>query len=108
MEKIIFDTDIGSDIDDAFALGYLLNHPECELLGITTVSGEAEKRAALCQLFVDRSGKTVPVHSGISKPIAYEELQPRCPQARVLERFSPTGSVSEKSAVDFIRQTVRN
>ena len=40
MEKIIFDTDIGSDIDDAFALGYLLNHPECELLGITTVSGK--------------------------------------------------------------------
>jgi len=36
---ILFDTDIGSDIDDAVALAYLLQEPRCELLGITTVSG---------------------------------------------------------------------
>lgn len=38
MKKILFDTDIGSDIDDAVCLAYLLAHPECDLLGITTVS----------------------------------------------------------------------
>ena len=43
--KVIFDTDIGSDIDDAVALAYLLAQPECELLGVTTVSGEADRRA---------------------------------------------------------------
>lgn len=46
MEKIMYDTDIGSDIDDAVCLAYLLSQPECELLGITTVSGEPERRDA--------------------------------------------------------------
>ena len=43
--KILFDTDIGTDVDDALALTFLLNEPRCELLGITTCTGEAEERA---------------------------------------------------------------
>ena len=38
--KLLLDTDIGSDIDDAVCLAYLLAQPACELLGITTVTGE--------------------------------------------------------------------
>ena len=38
-EKVLFDTDIGSDIDDALALAYLLKEPRCELLGITPLDG---------------------------------------------------------------------
>jgi inosine-uridine nucleoside N-ribohydrolase len=34
---ILLDTDIGSDIDDAVCLSYLLKQPQCELVGITTV-----------------------------------------------------------------------
>ena len=45
--KLLLDTDIGSDIDDAICLAYLLAQPQWELLGITTVSGEPEKRAML-------------------------------------------------------------
>src|SRR5437660_423515 len=48
--KILLDTDIGSDIDDAVCLAYLLAQPACELLGITTVSGEADKRAMLASV----------------------------------------------------------
>ena len=47
MEKILLDTDIDGDIDDAICLAYLLKEPQCELLGITTVCGESEKRAAI-------------------------------------------------------------
>jgi inosine-uridine nucleoside N-ribohydrolase len=47
MIKILLDTDIGTDVDDAVCLAYLLAHPECELVGITTVTGEADKRASL-------------------------------------------------------------
>ena len=43
LKKILLDTDIGSDIDDAIYLAYLLKEPQCELLGITTVCGESEK-----------------------------------------------------------------
>ena len=46
MQKILLDTDIGGDIDDAVCLAYLLREPQCALLGVTTVRGESEKRAA--------------------------------------------------------------
>ena len=36
--KVLLDTDIGSDIDDAICLAYLLAQPQCDLLGITTSS----------------------------------------------------------------------
>ena len=36
---IIIDTDIGSDIDDAFALGLAIVSPELEIVGVTTVGG---------------------------------------------------------------------
>ncbi len=39
MKRIILDTDIGTDIDDALCLAYLLAQPRCDLLGITTVTG---------------------------------------------------------------------
>ena len=41
MEKNLLDTDIGGDIDDAICLAYLLEEPQCDLIGITTVCGEA-------------------------------------------------------------------
>lgn len=46
MEKILLDTDIGTDIDDAITMSYLLKQKRCELLGITVTGGETEKRAA--------------------------------------------------------------
>ncbi len=39
--KILLDTDIGSALDDAMCLAYLLAQPQAELVGITTVSGQA-------------------------------------------------------------------
>jgi len=44
---IILDTDIGGDIDDAFALALIVDSPELELLGVTTVSGDTQARARL-------------------------------------------------------------
>jgi len=37
-EKVIIDTDIGDDVDDAFALALALRSPELQILGITTRS----------------------------------------------------------------------
>lgn len=34
MEKVLLDTDIGGDIDDAICLAYLLKEPQCNLIGI--------------------------------------------------------------------------
>ena len=69
-QKVLFDTDIGSDIDDAVALAYLLAQPECELLGITTVTGEAVRRAQLASALCLDAGKQVPIFPGQEAPYA--------------------------------------
>ncbi|MGC2326107.1 MAG: nucleoside hydrolase, partial [Candidatus Sulfotelmatobacter sp.] len=46
-DKIIIDTDIGDDVDDAFAIALALRSPELEILGITTTFGDTETRAKL-------------------------------------------------------------
>ena len=43
--NVLIDTDIGDDIDDALALALALCSPEIEVLGVTTVFGDTQKRA---------------------------------------------------------------
>jgi inosine-uridine nucleoside N-ribohydrolase len=44
--KLILDTDIGTDIDDAYALAMILRSP-IDLIGISTVSGDTLTRAKI-------------------------------------------------------------
>ena len=67
--KILFDTDIGSDIDDALALLLLLHLPQVELLGVTTVYGQVDIRAKVARRILDSAGVAVPVVMGESQPI---------------------------------------
>lgn len=70
MKKVIFDTDIGDDIDDAFALAALAAEPEAELLGVTTVYRNTAQRARLAQKLLEAAGRAeVPVFAGESIPI---------------------------------------
>jgi purine nucleosidase len=71
---VIFDTDIGTDIDDAYALAALIHRPELEVLGVTTVSGDAVARARLAaKLLAVAGGKwaTLPVYAGTSGSTQY-------------------------------------
>jgi purine nucleosidase len=45
--KVIFDTDIGDDIDDAYALALLLRSPEVQMVGVTTAFEDTHLRARL-------------------------------------------------------------
>jgi purine nucleosidase len=63
--KVIFDTDIGDDIDDAYALGLLLQSPEVKVLGVTTAFQNTHLRARLAARFLESAGrKDVPVYEG--------------------------------------------
>ncbi len=42
---ILLDTDIGSDVDDAFALALILASPELEMRGVTTCGSDPHIRA---------------------------------------------------------------
>lgn len=65
--KIILDTDIGDDIDDALALALALEMPEIELLGVTTVFLDTQKRARIAKKMLHLWGKEVPVYAGIRR-----------------------------------------
>jgi inosine-uridine nucleoside N-ribohydrolase len=64
-EKVIIDTDIGDDIDDAFALALALKSPELEILGISTTFGDTEARAKIVDRLLGEAGRTdIPVLAG--------------------------------------------
>lgn len=106
--KVILDTDIGSDIDDALALAYLLAQPECELLGITTVTGEAEKRAMMASALCKVAGKSrIPIYPGVEQPLIIAAQQPLAPQAAVLSRWTHDTTFPHAEAITFLRQTIR-
>jgi len=68
-EKVIIDTDIGDDIDDAFAVALALRSPELQILGITTTFGDTEKRAKLLDRLLGEVGRTgIPVAAGTPTP----------------------------------------
>jgi len=55
---VIFDTDIGSDIDDTWALAMLLRSPELDPKLITTESGNTTYRAKIVAKMLERSGRS--------------------------------------------------
>jgi purine nucleosidase len=107
--KLLLDTDIGSDIDDAVCLAYLLANPECELLGITTVSGEAERRAQLASALCTVAGKNIPIFPGREEPLLPGlAWQPRAPQANTLSRWAHDEFYPKGQAVEFLSQAIRS
>lgn len=105
---LLLDTDIGSDIDDAVCLTYLLAEPRCELLGVTTVTGQPQARAMLADAICRAAGRDdVPIRSGCDVPLLYEQKQPEAPQAEVLPRWPHAEAFEPYEAVDFLRQTIR-
>lgn len=105
--KILLDTDIGSDVDDAVCLAYLLAHPQCEILGITTVSGEPVKRAQMASAQCRLAGKDIPIFPGCARPLLIEQYQPVCQQAEALAGMDYQQDYPQGEAVEFLRTTIR-
>ena len=63
-QKVIFDCDLGGDIDDAFALALLLcNQDELEILGICMDHGDTEGRARIANKILYETGfDKIPVY----------------------------------------------
>ena len=101
-ELVIFDTDIGTDIDDAYALVALTKRPELELLGVTTVSSDAVARARLAAKLLSIAGGKwpgVPVYAGISTATQYMK------QVEWAENFT-SPSLHDDGGVEFMRREI--
>jgi inosine-uridine nucleoside N-ribohydrolase len=67
--KVILDTDIGTDIDDAWALGLAMTSPEFELMAVTISDGNTTARARVaCKLLHAANHAGVPVAVGRPTP----------------------------------------
>lgn len=105
MQKILLDTDIGGDIDDAVCLAYLLREPQCRLLGITTVCGESEKRAAVADAICRAAGRQVPIVAGMDRPLQPIPLYPTPEGAGALARW-PHRSFEKGDAPGFLYRRI--
>jgi purine nucleosidase len=107
-QKILIDTDIGDDIDDALALALALRSPEIELLGVTTVFGATLRRAQLAAHLLGIVGREdVPVAPGIAQPLQLHHRPSGVPQAAVLDERAVFPAISQLAAPDFIIQTAQ-
>lgn len=109
--QILLDTDIGDDIDDAFALALALSHPEIELIGVTTVFKHTTARAKMVHKFLSITNQeTIPVRVGEANPLfepihfferdqvnEFGDILP-CQYDHSYDQYK----ISNESAVDFI------
>ena len=99
---------MGSDIDDALALAYLLCQPRCELVGVTTVSGEAPLRAEMASAMCRHVGRgDIPIHSGAEQALLADIRQKAAPQAKALGERPRQRGFARNPAVEFMRKTIR-
>jgi purine nucleosidase len=95
--KIILDTDIGDDIDDAFALGLVLASPEIELVGITTVFRNIHARSRQARTILTVAGREdVPVAAGCG-----DVISPRIEIGNSPRQYYLDGVVANQDASSF-------
>ncbi len=104
-QKIILDTDIGGDIDDAFALALILSSPEFDVLGVTVGHGLTGKRARVaCRLLNETGRDDIPVAVGRETSDVVSEIKTAAtftPQFYWAEGFEQLKPI-KKPAADFI------
>ena len=86
-QKIWLDTDIGSDIDDALALALLLSRPDCEILGISTVTEVDAARAKLASVLCRVAQKEVPIFPGTRHSFLVSAPQKEVQQRGALDKW---------------------
>src|SRR5271165_1921465 len=101
-QKVIVDTDIGDDVDDAFALALAVRSPELQILGVMTTFGDTETRARIVDRFLAEVGRPeIPVLAG--KPTSTQNPMTQ-------RRYAEGGHFAKAShgdAADFLLDQIR-
>ena len=119
-QKIIFDTDFAfPPQDDAMALFFVLNSPELEILGITTVAGNQSMNVATADALkvLEVTGRTeIPVFQGAAAPLMHLGTEwdtkrhggwyANQPARQPPGGFATTKKAETRGAVDFLVSTV--
>lgn len=115
--KIIIDTDIGDDIDDAFSLEYAIKDGHFDILGVTTVYKNCLQRAQMTKKILCLHGMgNIGVYAGYDKPMVEEIKKFLCEQygkdgkinLLSYENDLDSYEVEKMHAVDYILETIKN
>ena len=104
--KVLLDTDIGTDIDDGWALGYALKSPSFELMGVTVTDADTPQRARLACKLLYRLGRTdVPVAVGRKTPaIPPDRIDYQFTWAEDFQAYKPVATPAADFLADIIRR----
>ena len=113
---VIFDTDVGSDIDDLYALALILRHPNLELLGVTTAAGDTQGRARIVAKMLRLAGRSdVPVYAGIQIPEAVArrgvekaDYRRSLSHARLVQADDPESGEEYGDAVPYVLEALNS
>jgi purine nucleosidase len=106
--RIVLDTDIGGDFDDANALALLLASPEVDLIAVTTVGAgaSARQRAQVARTMLDAAGRgDVSVFSGFDQPQQNNSVLSSLAPQHCLNAWTPEmaeAQVHDQHAVDAL------
>jgi purine nucleosidase len=101
--NVLIDSDIGDDVDDAFALALAARLPQLRLCGVSTVCGRVEARAALARRILDAAELPgLPVAAGAWRRADGLPLPTRFSHAPLLARGVPPPSQFTGDAVELI------
>jgi purine nucleosidase len=104
---VIFDTDIGDDIDDALALALALQSPELDVRAVTTVIDDTETRTRLAWKELGLYGRhDVALGTGASEPLLDAVRTGHSPQFQVLTEADTIPAAAHRRAVDLIVDTL--
>jgi inosine-uridine nucleoside N-ribohydrolase len=119
-QKIVFDTDFAfPPQDDAMALFFVLNSPELDILGITTVAGNRSVNVATADVLkiLEVTARTeIPVYQGAAAPLLHKGTEwdtkrhggwyANEPAPQPPGGFATTKKLESQGAVDYLVQTV--
>ncbi|MEV0838285.1 nucleoside hydrolase [Actinocatenispora sera] len=105
--RVVLDTDIGSDVDDALALAVLLGSPEVDLVGVTTVYGDTALRARLAARLARLAGREVVAVAGQREPLSGRDVWWAGHEGGSFDDLGDE-PISAGDGVDFLVDTVRS
>ena len=104
---VIFDTDIGDDIDDALALALALQSPELDVRLVTTVVDDVDSRTRLAWKELGLYHRQdVAVATGASQPLLDPVRKDDAPQFRLLTASDTVPEIAHRRAAEVIVETL--
>ena len=106
-KPVIFDTDIGDDIDDALALGLALQSPELDVRLVTTVADDVESRTRLAWKELGLFGRhDVALATGAPEPLLDPRRPDKVAQFTILTPADTVPAAARARAAERIIETL--